>query len=89
MSISTLLPREQQIWDAALNGDCRKEIAKKLGISVHTVRYHFQMIYAKLGLSSYENVRIKLAIIQHRDYNGATFASGEMQKLIDKERLAA
>lgn len=45
----TLSPRQKQIMRRIAQGDCDKEIAQLLGISICTVRFHIRIIFAKLG----------------------------------------
>jgi two-component system, NarL family, response regulator YdfI len=47
-----LTPREMEILHLLAGGDSNKTIATRLGISVHTVKFHVSSILAKLGVSS-------------------------------------
>jgi DNA-binding CsgD family transcriptional regulator len=51
-STSTLSPRERQVMSLLLEGDSRKEVAKKLGLSQHTVADYLKVIYRKMGVCS-------------------------------------
>ena len=42
-------PREVEMIERALQGQCRKEIASTLNISTKTVDAHFTNLYRKLG----------------------------------------
>ncbi|WP_306207791.1 alpha/beta fold hydrolase [Actinoplanes sp. RD1] len=44
-----LTPREQQVLTLLAAGDSNKEIARRLGIAVHTVERHLAAIYRKTG----------------------------------------
>lgn len=55
-----LSPREWEILQLAARGRQQGEIAKALGISVHTVRTHFRHLYEKLGVTSPLEAVIKL-----------------------------
>jgi DNA-binding CsgD family transcriptional regulator len=44
-----LTPREAQILDAIADGLSNKAIARRLGISLHTVKFHIESVFRKLG----------------------------------------
>ncbi|HUA67266.1 MAG TPA: helix-turn-helix transcriptional regulator [Candidatus Saccharimonadales bacterium] len=44
----TLLLRQREVLDDLADGRTYQEIAKKLGVSIHTVRNHVRRIYQKL-----------------------------------------
>lgn len=47
-----LTPREIEVLNAVSNGSTNKEIARDLGISRHTVKFHLVSLMRKLGASS-------------------------------------
>ena len=47
-----LTPRETEVLGMLAEGLANKQIAPRLGISEHTVKYHVTSIFAKLGASS-------------------------------------
>ena len=47
-----LTPRESQVLHAVSEGLANKEIARELGISLHTVKFHLESLMHKLGVSS-------------------------------------
>jgi DNA-binding NarL/FixJ family response regulator len=47
-----LTPREVEVLTAVSNGLTNKEIARELGISRHTVKFHIESLMRKLGVSS-------------------------------------
>jgi DNA-binding NarL/FixJ family response regulator len=47
-----LTPREVQVLTAVSHGLSNKEIARALGISQHTVKFHLESLMRKLGVSS-------------------------------------
>jgi DNA-binding CsgD family transcriptional regulator len=47
-----LTAREEQIVRLIAAGKTRKETARELGISPHTVRTHLQRVYSRLGVRS-------------------------------------
>jgi DNA-binding CsgD family transcriptional regulator len=47
-----LTPREVEILALVGQGQSNKAIARRLGISAHTVKYHLESVFAKLGVSS-------------------------------------
>jgi DNA-binding CsgD family transcriptional regulator/Tfp pilus assembly protein PilF len=58
---TTLTIQEQRVAQLAAAGHSNKAIAAKLTLSVKTIEYHLQQIYAKLGISS----RRQLMMGQH------------------------
>lgn len=51
-SLSTLTPREREIFDLYMAGSTGKDIQAILGINPNTVKYHNKNIYDKLGVHS-------------------------------------
>ncbi len=51
-----ITPRETQVVAQVLEGHSSESISKRLGISVGTVRIHRRNIYAKLGISSQQEL---------------------------------
>ena len=47
-----LTPRETQILDAIADGLTNKAIARRLGISLHTVKFHVESVFRKLSAST-------------------------------------
>lgn len=47
-----LTPRETQILDAIADGLTNKAIARRLAISLHTVKFHVESVFRKLGAST-------------------------------------
>jgi DNA-binding NarL/FixJ family response regulator len=47
-----LTPRESEVLALVGEGMSNKTIARKLGISAHTVKYHLEAVFAKLGVRS-------------------------------------
>ncbi len=47
-----LTPRETEVLQLAAQGLANKQIAVRLGISEHTIKFHLSSLYAKLGVSS-------------------------------------
>jgi two-component system, NarL family, response regulator YdfI len=50
--IDALTPRETELLQMLAEGLPNKEIAKALGISEHTVKFHLSSIFGKLGAMS-------------------------------------
>ena len=47
-----LTPRELEILAQVGQGHSNKSIARRLNISAHTVKYHLEAVFAKLGVRS-------------------------------------
>ena len=50
--VETLTERESQVLQLLAHGLANKQIAVRLGISEHTVKFHISSIYAKLGVTN-------------------------------------
>lgn len=51
-NVLELSPRERQVLMLLLDGDSRKQVASKLGISDHTVSDYMKAVYAKFSVNS-------------------------------------
>ena len=49
---SLLSPREQQVLEATALGLTNSEVAKRLEVSVHAVKFHLAGVYRKLGVAN-------------------------------------
>jgi DNA-binding CsgD family transcriptional regulator len=47
-----LSPREREVLDAVTLGLTNREIAIRLGVTVHAVKFHLASIYRKLGAAN-------------------------------------
>jgi len=50
--VTELSPREKEVLDGLAEGQAYKQIAEKLGVSIHTVRNYIRRIYEKLHVCS-------------------------------------
>lgn len=55
-----LSPREQQVLEMASVGLTNAEIAARLDVSVHAVKFHLASIYRKFGVSNRTEAAVKL-----------------------------
>ena len=51
-SVTDLSPRESQVLEMASHGLTNLEIASRLGVSVHAVKFHLAGVYRKLGVQN-------------------------------------
>lgn len=71
-SLTSLTPRERDVYRLAARGLGREEIGTVLFISPDTVRTHLQRIYAKLGVhSQVELATLSAQISESEEANGA------------------
>jgi DNA-binding CsgD family transcriptional regulator len=60
--LGRLTPAEHNVADLVAQGSSNIEIARRLGISRHTVESHLKHVFVKLGISS----RVQLAVLVTR-----------------------
>ena len=65
-NLGTLTPMEYRVCELYLEGKSAKQIAKILGISKNTLKYHNKNIYSKLGISSRKQLLRFAALKQHQ-----------------------
>lgn len=61
MSLAALTPREREVAALVAQGHTNAEIARVLGVSRTTAKWHVSQILQKLGLSE----RVQLAVYAH------------------------
>lgn len=64
-TIATLPPRLQLLTPLFLTGLSQKQIAQHTGLSYHTVRSYSKEIYARLAVSSREELVVKIRADSH------------------------
>ena len=47
-----ITPRQHQVWSLFALGATRKEVARLLGISQETIRYHMERVHQRIGTRS-------------------------------------
>ena len=62
-----LTPRELEVLGAIGEGLTNKAIARKLGISLHTVKFHVESLFRKLGARTRTEAVTKALDQQHRE----------------------
>ena len=50
--VEELTPREHDVLSLVADGLRNKDIARELGVSEHTVKFHLAAVFGKLGASS-------------------------------------
>lgn len=55
----TLTPREAEVLDCLRAGLSNKSVARQLGISQHTVKFHLEAVFAKLDATSRAEAVVK------------------------------
>lgn len=68
LDAESLTPREREVADLIVLGLCNKEIARRLGIALHTVKSHVHKVLSKLAV----NTRLEVAAFAQRGVLGAT-----------------
>lgn len=68
LDAQSLTPREREVADLIVLGLCNKEIARRLGIALHTVKSHVHKVLSKLAV----NTRLEVAAFAQRGILGAT-----------------
>jgi DNA-binding CsgD family transcriptional regulator/pimeloyl-ACP methyl ester carboxylesterase len=64
---TSLTPREREVLRLLSAGDSNSEIARRLGIAVHTVERHLSAIYRKIGARGRSDaVRLALSLTENR-----------------------
>lgn len=58
-SVPLLTPREAEVMAAIALGLSNKEVARRLGISAHTVKFHLEAAFRKLGANSRADAAVK------------------------------
>jgi non-specific serine/threonine protein kinase len=56
-----LTSREEEVAELASTGLAHREIAERMSVSKRTVDAHLEHIYAKLGVSSWQELAVWLA----------------------------
>ena len=57
-----LSPREINVLELLVKGNCQKNIARALGITNHTVGDHLKSIYRKMGVTSRTQAQLKAIV---------------------------
>ena len=60
-SVDSLSPRERQVIDLASLGLTNNQIAQRLALTVHAVKFHLATTYRKLGVAN----RTEAAYVYH------------------------
>jgi DNA-binding CsgD family transcriptional regulator len=57
--ITALSPRERIVLEMVASGLTNVEIAHKLGVSVHAIKFHLASVYRKLGVGNRTEAAIR------------------------------
>jgi DNA-binding CsgD family transcriptional regulator len=60
-SPEVLTPRERQVLELAALGLTNRQVAGRLGITVHAVKFHLAMIYRKLEVANRTEAAVRYA----------------------------
>lgn len=60
---TSLTQREREVWDLVARGLSNREIAKRLGLSDNTVKFHVQHLFHKLGVKNRTEAALKHASV--------------------------
>jgi DNA-binding CsgD family transcriptional regulator len=66
-ALAALSPREIQVLEMTTRGFSNGEMAKRLEISVHAVKFHLGSVYRKLGVGN----RTEAAVVYLRAHQAA------------------
>ena len=56
-----LTPREREVWALIAEGRSNREVARRLGLSDNTIKFHVQHLFAKLGVKNRTEAALKYA----------------------------
>ena len=62
---SLMTPRELEVLAAIGEGLTNKAIARQLGISLHTVKFHVESIFRKLGVRTRTGAIARASLMRH------------------------
>lgn len=66
-NIKTLSPAEKSVFDLYVKGFHAQEIARKLGLSINTIKTHNRHIFAKLDVSTRKELLVYLNMMKELD----------------------
>lgn len=72
MASLPLSPRECDVMDLAVSGLTNREVADRLGLTVHAVKFHLAGVYRKFGVGN----RTAAAVLYLGGAHGAAPAKG-------------
>jgi DNA-binding NarL/FixJ family response regulator len=62
-----LSPRETEVLEMISRGLTNSQIAKRLGLSVHAVKFHLASVYRKLGVANRTEAAVTLLQSRRRE----------------------
>jgi DNA-binding NarL/FixJ family response regulator len=68
----SLSPRELQVLEMAAEGLTNHQMATKLEITVHAVKFHLASIYRKLGVANRTEAAVKFLRLESAGQKGAS-----------------
>jgi DNA-binding CsgD family transcriptional regulator len=77
-AVAQLTPRELEVLQHVAEGLTNGEIARRLDVSVHAVKFHLSHVYRKLGVSN----RTEAAVAFQSGANAGPGDSAEREKIL-------
>jgi DNA-binding CsgD family transcriptional regulator len=77
-SAKRLSKREIEVLELASQGMTNPQIARRLGLSVHAIKFHLGSIYRKIGASNRTEAAVAYALTMDHSPNGVEAAGPQV-----------